>query len=228
MPKQILIYGAGTYGKIVYHDIKQFGEDVEVASFVMDEKYVYTDSLYGIPIVPFEKVDNEYPPEDYQMLVCCGYTVMRNRKIMYDRAKDKGYKLANYISSKAILENTPLMGDNNIVLANAVIGYDGKMGSDNIIFQNVWLGHEFKIGSHSIIGFGSNIGGRAVIGNLSYISIGVTAKGRITFGDESLVGVGTNVIKDVEPFSTVVGNPAKTIGFHYDTGVIVKEKTTTV
>ena len=158
------------------------------------------------------------------MIVCCGYSVMRNRRIMYDKAKEKGYTLANYISNRAILETIPKMGDNNIILANSVIGYDGCMGDDNIIFQNVWIGHEFVIGNHSIIGFGSSIGGRAKIGDLSYISIGVTATGRIDFGNETMIGVGSNVIRDVESFTTVVGNPAKIIEHHFNSGVVVKQQ----
>ena len=223
MARKLLIYGAGTYGRIVYHDIKQFGkDDYEVVAFVMNEKYITCNKLYGIPLLPFEIIENLYPPSSFDMLVCCGYTVMRNRKIMYEQALEKGYNLPNYISSRAILENIPEMGNNNIILANAVVGYDGKMGSDNIIFQNVWIGHEFTIGNHSIVGFGSNIGGRARIGNLSYISIGVTSTGRIDFGNETLIGVGANVVKNVESFTTVVGNPARIIDYHPETGVIVK------
>ena len=149
---------------------------------------------------------------------------MRNRKIMYEKAKAKGYTLPGYISSKAILETVPSMGDNNIILANSVIGYDGAMGSDNIIFQNVWIGHEFTIGDHSIIGFGSNLGGRAKIGSLTYISIGVSSRGRICIGDEALIGVGSNVVSNVESYSTVVGNPAKPVSYHYDTGVVIESK----
>ena len=223
MADKLLIYGAGTYGKIVYHDIKQFGtEQFDVVAFVMNEEYINEKTLYGLPVVPFENIEKRYPPDVYRMLICCGYTVMRNRKAMYDKALAKGYALPNYISSKAILETVPEMGNNNIILANAVVGYEGKMGSDNIIFQNTWIGHEFTIGSHSIIGFGSSIGGRANIGDLSYLSIGVTATGRIYFGNECLCGVGSNIIKDVEPYSTVVGNPARVISYHPDTGVVIK------
>ena len=220
MKQKMLIYGAGTYGKIVYHDIRQFSDDIEVVAFVEDKEYIKTTQVFGIPLIAFETVQDSYPPP-YTMLVCCGYSVMRNRKIMYTKAKAKGYTLPNYISNKAILETMPAMGDNNIILANSVVGYNGIMGSDNIIFQNVWLGHDFVIGDHSIIAFGSNIGGRAKIGSLVYISIGVSSTGKISFGDESLVGVGSCVVRDVEAYSTVVGNPAKVIRYQRETGVII-------
>ncbi|MEM5872190.1 MAG: sugar O-acetyltransferase, partial [Candidatus Aenigmatarchaeota archaeon] len=34
---------------------------------------------------------------------------------------------------------------------------------------------------------------------------------RVTIGDWSIIGAGTTVIKDVPPFSVVVGNPGKVI-----------------
>ena len=54
-------------------------------------------------------------------------------------------------------------------------------------------------------------------------SMGVTARSSVIFGEESLIGVGSNVLKDVEPFSTCYGNPAKAVSFHKETGVVIKE-----
>ena len=64
MSNHLLIYGAGTYGKIIYHDIKQFGMGLEVAAFVMDEKYIANRTQYGLPVVSFEDVEEKYPPNE--------------------------------------------------------------------------------------------------------------------------------------------------------------------
>ena len=157
------------------------------------------------------------------MLVVCGYSVMRNRKNMYDKAIEKGYTLINYVSPHAMLENEIEMGNNNIIMANTIVGFDGKMGNGNIIRQNVYLGHEFHMGNHSIISTGCILGGCSKIEDLVFLGIGVTARGYVTYGAESLVGVGSNVIKDVEPYSTCCGNPAKVLSYHKETGVIVRE-----
>lgn len=220
--KKIIIYGAGAYGKLFFCEAEHYGA-IDVVAFTVDEKYLRNEKELGMPVVPFEVVETIYPPEEYDMIVLCGYTVMRNRPIMYHKAKDKGYKLINYISPKAMLETDIEMGDNNIIMANATVGYDCVLGNDNVIRQGVYIGHESTMQNHSIISTGCILGGRSTIGDLVFFGIGVTARGYITYGEESLIGVGSNVIKDVEPYSTCCGNPAKVISYHQDTGVIVRE-----
>lgn len=220
--KKVIIYGAGAYAKIFFNEVERYGV-IDVIAFTVDSKYLFDSSLYGLPIVPFEEIDNIYPPGDYDMVVLCGYNRMRNRKLMYEKAKSKGYKLINYISPKAILETEIKMGENNIILSNTVIGYDGIMGNNNIIKHNTYVGHEFLMKDHSIISAGCTLGGRANIQDLVFIGIGVSARGYIRYGEESLIGVGSVVVKDIEPYSKNYGNPARPHGYHVDTGVVILE-----
>lgn len=220
--KKVIIYGAGAYGKLFFYEADHFGI-IDIEAFTVDMKFLNKERECGLPVVPFEEVEKIYPADKYDMMVLCGYSVMRNRLKMYNKAKEKGYSLVNYISPHAFLENEIEMGDNNIIMANATVGYDGIIGNDNIIRQNVYLGHEFTMGNHSIISTGCTLGGRCKIEDLVFFGIGATARGYITYGKESLIGVGSNVIKNVEPYATVCGNPARVVSYHEDTGVIVKE-----
>lgn len=220
--KKVIIYGAGAYGKLFFYEADRYGA-IDIEAFTVDSDYMRNERECGLEVVPFEEVDKIYPPSEYDMLVVCGYNIMRNRKKMYEKAKEKGYTLINYISPRAMLENEIKMGDNNIIMANTIIGFDGVMGNGNIIRQNIYLGHEFHMGNHSIISTGCTLGGKSKIEDLVFIGIGVTARGYVTYGTESLVGVGSNVVRDVEPYSTCCGNPAKVMSYHKDTGVIVRE-----
>lgn len=221
--KKVVIYGAGAYGKIFFYDAERSGGIIDIEAFTIDGSYIQNEKECGLPVVPFEEVEKIYPPTEYDMLVVVGYTVMRNRRRLYEKAKNKGYTLVNYVSPHAILENEIKMGDNNVILSNAVIGYDGVMGSGNFIFQNVYLGHGFHMGNHSVISAGCTLAGNSRIDDLVFIGMGVTSRGRITFGTESLIGIGSNVVTHVEAYSTCFGNPAKVRGYHKDTGVIVRE-----
>lgn len=219
---KVIIYGAGSYGKVFFHEADKYGA-IEIEAFTVDNAYMKNEKECGLQVVPFEDVDKIYPPAEYDMLVVCGYSVMRNRRKMYEKAKKKGYKLVNYISPHAMLETEVKMGENNIIMANAFIGFDGEMGNGNIIRQNIYLGHNFCMGDHSIISSGCTIGGGCTIGDLIFFGIGVTSRSYVKYGSESLIGIGSNVVKDIEPYATYCGNPAKLVGYHKDTGVIVKE-----
>ena len=81
---------------------------------------------------------------------------------------------------------------------------------------------------HSIISAGCVLGGNCKIGSLVFIGIGATARDHIVYGKESMVGMGSNVVKNVEPYSTVYGNPAKIKSYHRETGVIVRERSSII
>lgn len=221
--KKVIIYGAGPYGKIFLSEVNRYGI-IDIAGFTVDMAFLKEEKIEGLPVVPFEEVDKIYPPKQYDMIVVCGYTRMRNRKEMYDKAKGKGYTLINYISPGAYLENEIQMGDNNIIFSGSEIGYDGEMGVGNIVRQNVYLGHEFIMGSHNIISVGCVIGGYSRISDLSFFGFSVTSSGFKNFGKECLVGMRSVVTRDVEDYATVYGSPAKVASYHEDTGVVIKEK----
>lgn len=222
--KKIIIYGAGPYAEIFFYDVINYGLDfLNPIAFTVDEKYMLSDNFCGLPVYAFEKIELLYPPQLYDMIVICGYTRMRNRKEMFDKAKYKGYKLINYISSQARIEKEFEMGENNVVLAGAEIGHDGKMGDNNYINQNCYLAHNFILGSHNIFSAGCIIGGFSEIGNLNFFGYSVTSSGFRKVGDECLIGMGSVLTRDVDSFVKVYGNPAHVISRHFETGVIIKE-----
>ncbi len=217
--KDILIYGIGGLGQIVVADMERYKSANPVA-FVADREYCNIESLRGLPVVPLDEVVSKYPPENYDMLVAFGMGRLRLRASLYQKAKDLGYTLANYISPGAFLDdrNYP-MGDNNIILDGARIGFGGSLGSDNVIRQNVYIGHEFDIGNHNILSVGTVVGGRCRFGDLNYVALSVTIASNRVIGDECLIGMSSNVTKNIESYAKAYGNPAKVVSFHKDTGV---------
>lgn len=63
--RKVVIYGAGAYGKILYHDMTQFSNMLDPVAFTMEEKYIISNKLYDIPVVPFEKITEKYPASEY-------------------------------------------------------------------------------------------------------------------------------------------------------------------
>lgn len=220
--KKVVVYGAGPYGRIFLADVRMYNK-IEVVAFTVDKKYLKEITIDGIPVVEFEKVSEIYPPTEYDMIVVCGYTRMRNRKQMYLRAKNKGYNLINYISPGARIEGSFSMGDNNVVLSGAEIGMDGVMGNNNFINQNVYLAHQFHLEDHIIISAGCIIGGYSTIEELSFCGFGVKTEGFIHIGKECLVGMGSVVVRDINDYATAYGVPAREVSFHKESGVIIDE-----
>ncbi|MBR3722616.1 MAG: NeuD/PglB/VioB family sugar acetyltransferase [Selenomonadaceae bacterium] len=220
--KQLVIYGAGAFADVFFYEVQQT-KQAEIVAFAVDEEFMNGDNTHqGLPLVSFEKCDNIYSPKSYDMLVLCGYTKMRKREEMFNKAKNKGYSLPNYLSKNAVIEGGTVFGENNIVLSNVVLGHDGIMGDGNIIRQNTYIGHQFDIKSHTIVSAGVTIGGNCEVGSMTFIGLAATILNSKKVGNECLIGAGAVVTKDVEDYSKCIGSPARVCGSFRETGVILE------
>ncbi len=82
-----------------------------------------------------------------------------------------------------------------------VIGETAEVGTGTILYQGCTLG-----------GTGKETGKRhPTVGEYCVISAGAKILGNITVGDHAKVGAGAVVLKDVPPYATVVGVPARIV-----------------
>jgi len=85
-----------------------------------------------------------------------------------------------------------------------VIGETAEIGSNVTIYQDVTLG-----------GTGKDVGKRhPTVGNNVVIGAGAKVLGPFTVGDGAKIGASAVVLKEVPPYSTVVGNPGRVVRQH--------------
>lgn len=78
-----------------------------------------------------------------------------------------------------------------------------------IIGENVTLRHNTTIGNKQLRD--GSFSSSPIIGNNVDIGSNVVILGPINIGKNSIIGAGSVIIKDIEPYSIVAGNPAKFI-----------------
>lgn len=108
---------------------------------------------------------------------------------------------------RVVIEEGVEIGANTVIACGAIDETRIEKGSkiDNSVFisHNVHLGkNTFVVGK--TIFFGSSSTGANV-----FISGNVTVRNKVSIGEGAFVGMGTVVTKDVRPYATVMGNPAK-------------------
>ena len=123
---------------------------------------------------------------------------------------EKGYKRLAELISKRVRKQTNVeihpgaqIGKGIFIDhgAGIVIGETTIIGDNCIIYQGVTLG-----------GTGKQTGKRhPTLGEDVQISAGAKILGNITIGDHSKIGANSVVIKDVPPYSTVVGVPGRVV-----------------
>lgn len=209
MKKNIIIFGKGLYAEIVH---QYFTDDSEydVVAFTLDDSFIEEDTYLGLPMVPFSKVQDIYPPKDYFMHIGISYTYLNHlRKERYYQAKEKGYTLASYISSKATVLTKYPIGDNCFIFENNTIQPFVKIGNNIIIWSGNHIGHHGEIQDHNFISSHVVISGQCLIKSNCFIGVNSTIAHGVTIETENLIGAGSYIPKNTDPKSVYV--PPKSI-----------------
>jgi sugar O-acyltransferase (sialic acid O-acetyltransferase NeuD family) len=193
---RLVIFGAGDIARLAHYYFSRDSEH-EVVAFTVDEKYCRQDTFIGLPLVPFEKVVEHYPPQDYQMFVALSYARMNKlRAEKYEQAKRNGYELVSYVSSRCSFLTDHPVGDNCFILEDNTIQPFVKIGNDVTLWSGNHIGHDAVIEDHCFLASHIVVSGYVRIRNNCFIGVNATLRNSITIAPETLVGAGAIIMKD--------------------------------
>jgi sugar O-acyltransferase (sialic acid O-acetyltransferase NeuD family) len=198
--QQIVIFGAGKVADVIYRHIA-FSGAYDVAGFTTDGAHVpASGTFHGKPVVAFDEIEKHFPPDRYGMIVALGYhDLNRLRRERYDAAKEKGYAMVSFISPRASIGDWLEMGDNCIVLDNAVIEPGSRLGNNVVVWSGVLIGHHTSIEDHAWIAGQAIFGGSARLGAGSFVGLGAIVGHEVDLGEDTMVGAGSLVTKCADP-----------------------------
>lgn len=218
MAKKLIIYGAGDFAlhcTRIFESESQF----QVVAYTVDDEYRSSDTFNDKELISFSNVTKKYPPQDYSMFVAVGYSSMRARKRLYENAIAKGYSLANYVSNDATLNSTVKIGCNNIFMDGVIIEHGVSIGNNNIFWSGVTICHDTSIESHSFFAARCIVGGYSNVKNMCFIGFNAVVLQQIIIENETLVGACSLVLNNSEPYTKLIGQPARKVGTHSDMGI---------
>ena len=201
---KIVVFGAGKIAEVAYYYLTNDSPH-EVVAFTVDGEYLTASELLGRPVVAAEEIHEKYPPGDFAMLVAIGYQQLnRVRAAKYEEARQKGYELITYVSSKASNVADVEIGENCLILENQSIQPGSKIGNNVTLWSGNHIGHHSTVGDHCFITSHVVISGTTVIEPYCFIGVNVSIGHGITIGCESILGAGSLVTKSTQPKSVYV------------------------
>lgn len=209
MKRKIVIFGSGDIAQLAHFYFSEDSE-LEIAAFAVDAEYKKADEFEGLPVVAFEEVQERYPPDDHAMFVALSYNQLnrlRARKVA--EAKEKGYSLASYISSRATVLTKEPIGENCFLLENNVIQPFAKIGNNVTLWSGNHVGHHSTIEDHVFVASHVVISGGVTIGEASFLGVNVTLRDHITIGKGNVLAAGALIVKDTPDDSLYLGSPAQ-------------------
>lgn len=193
---------------MVHHYLTNDSEH-EVVAFTVNEEFLDEPEYKGLPVVPFETVEEPYPPDRYAMYVAMGYRRMNTiRARLYEEAKAKGYELITYISSNCSFEAEEI-GDNCFIFEENTIQPYVRIGNDVVIWSGTHVGHRAKIGDHCFISSQIVISGYVEMGPYCFCGVNATFRDQLKIGASTLVGAGALIMRDTEEGEVYVAQRTK-------------------
>jgi sugar O-acyltransferase (sialic acid O-acetyltransferase NeuD family) len=179
----------------------------EVAAFTVDGDHITETALLGLPVVSFEEIEREFPPGSFDMVVPISYRKLNHlRAEKVAAARQKGYHLASYVSSRAHTWPNLSIGDNCLILEGSFVQPFAEIGDDVFVGPGAIVGHNVVVGDHVFIGPGAITLGNVRVGAYTLLGASVTIRDGVTIGSECLIGAGVTIRRDVEDGSVYVGD----------------------
>lgn len=221
MNTQLIIYGAGDLAKLMsfyfHHD-----SAYRVAAFCVDRLPSTGEQFADRPLVTFEDIERKYSPDEFDMFVAIGYSRMRDRRLMFDRAKKKGFSLANYVSSRALFWPGLAIGENNVLMPSVHVEPFVQIGHNNLFWSDTLVAHGVTVGDHNYFGAKCLLGGNSVIEDACFLGNGAVLINGVRLRLETQVFPGTTIYRTTKPYTKYLGNPAREFGSHVDTGIMIR------
>ena len=206
--KKIIIFGTGELAQRIFFYLKDSDDDV--VAFSANKSQITNEKLFDLPVIPFEDVENKFPPSEFSMFIALAYSEMnKKREKFFREAKNKGYELYSFIHNSTKIWGEFEMGENCFVLANNVIQPFVKIGNNVLIGSNNLISHNTIIGNNCFLTSNITLGGHITIGDNSFIGLSATVNQRVKIGKECIIGARTIITKDVNDKEVYGENSSK-------------------
>jgi len=197
-PRKIVIVGTGNISDVAYEFIRH-DSPYEVVAFGAERDRLTSRTHKGLPLLPFEEIEEVYPPDQFGMFVSIGYGKLNGiRKRLCDEARRKGYDLVSYVSSQAFIWHNVEIGDNAFILENNVIQPFCKIGNGVTLWSGNHVGHGTRIRDYCYIASHVVVSGFVDIGESCFVGVNATFADNIKVGKNCLVGAGAMILRSTE------------------------------
>lgn len=208
-----LILGAGGHGQVVADILMrahEAGSKCKLIGFLDDNPSLTGTVVLGLPVLGAVAQLNEFEHE--AIIVAIGDN--RTRARIFDAVQTQGEKIVNAIHPAAVLAPNVRLGEGVMICAGVVVN-TGTTIDDNVILNTgCTVDHHNHIGRHAHVAPGAHLGGDVHIGEGALVGIGAIVIPGRSIANWAVIGAGAVVTKDVSPYATAAGAPARVIKRH--------------
>jgi sugar O-acyltransferase (sialic acid O-acetyltransferase NeuD family) len=194
--RKLILVGDSAFAEVAYeyftHD-----SDYEVVAFAVEQDYLKRDSLFGVPVVAFESLEQRFAPAEHEVYVALVYTQLnRLRTRLSKAAKAKGYRLASYVSPHAFVWRNVEIGEHCFIFEDNTVQPFVKIGDNVVLWSGNHIGHHSTIGDNCFISSHVVISGFVDVGENCFLGVNSTVGNNITIGKDCWLAPDVTIVKD--------------------------------
>lgn len=198
MTRRVVVFGTGAFAEVVdfylAHD-----SDARVVAFTATGDAAAAGSAFGRPLVPWDEVARQYPPDDHELFIAVGYAKLNSlRERFCAEGRARGYRLLTYVSSRATTWGDTVIGDNVFVFEDNTIQPFVRIGDGTVLWSGNHIGHHSRIGAYCFITSHVVVSGNCNVGDRCFIGVNATIGDGVTIGEDTLIAAGAILTKDAE------------------------------
>jgi sugar O-acyltransferase (sialic acid O-acetyltransferase NeuD family) len=194
-----VIFGAGELARLAY---LAFSSDprYEVVACTVTSELVERATLFDLPVVPWEELEDSHPPTAHSLFVAVGYrAVNRHRRELCAEARRKGYELASHVSPHAIVADDVEVRENSLVFEGAIVQAFASLGRNLVMWSGAVVAHDSSIGDNCFIAPRAAIAGNVRIGDNCFVGVNATIRDGISIAPNCVIGAGAVIKHDTLP-----------------------------
>lgn len=194
--KRAVIFGTTEFAQVARVYLRDDSE-YAVEAFTVDRRFIESDSLLGLPVIPFEELTQTYPPAEFAVFLGVGYSRMNaNRRDTYEACRKAGYTVPTYVHSSVLRWPETQIGDACFIFEENVVQPFVRIGDNCVLWSGNHIGHHTKIGDNVFIASHVVISGNCTIGDNCFVGVNATFRDGISVGSNTVIGAATVVLKD--------------------------------
>jgi len=206
--KNIIIYGAGGFGREVKVLIKQINQSeakYNIVGFVDDNPDLFGKVIDGTPVLG--GIDYLL---NYKEQVLVAVALVQNfKKELVDKLKRNEFiNFCNLFHPAIYWDDTNVIGEGNILCHGMNVTCNVKIGSFNIFNGRVGVGHDVKIGDFNLFGPNSFIAGEVSIGNFNSFAMNSSIIQQKSVGDYNRINLNSVIVRNIGHEGVYFGIPA--------------------
>jgi sugar O-acyltransferase (sialic acid O-acetyltransferase NeuD family) len=210
--KKAVIIGARADGhaKVVLEILLAEGK-VEVAGFIDDDVSKKGQSIRGYQVLGTLA---DLPELKKKLHLQAGIIAIGDnarRRSLGSQLEAEGMELVNAIHPTVHLDSDVIIGKGNYLGQGVIVVTGTTIGNCVNIHTGATIDHDNRIEDGANLGPGVHTAGRVTIGRDAFLGTGTCVIPDGVVGEGAITGAGTVVISLVEPYTKVVGVPARLV-----------------